>query len=104
MEKMFENPILDDLYEVRGEELENAYKKKYGESNAEKRADEKEDEFINTLKKNVADKEKLEETMSRLNEFEMAIIDKFCSWYKQYYKLGFADAMRLEKEIRQFII
>ncbi len=103
MEKLFENPVLDDLYEVRGEELENEYKNKYGVPNEIKRADQMEDEFINTIKKNVTDDKKLEEILSMLNKFEMAIIGKYCFWYAEYYKLGFIDSMCLKNEITQGI-
>ena len=103
MEKLFENPILDDLYEVRGEELENEYKNKYGVPNEIERADKMEDEFINTIKKNITDNEKLEEILSMFNKFEMAIIGKYCFWYAEYYKLGFIDSMCLKNEITQGI-
>ena len=99
MEKLFENPILDDLYGVRGEELENEYKNKYGVPNEIERADKMEDEFINTIKKNVTDDKKLEEILSMLNKFEMAIIGKYCFWYGEYYKLGFVDSICFRNEV-----
>lgn len=51
MEEMFENKILDELYEIREGKVENSYLEKYGESKVEKRANEAENELVEFMKK-----------------------------------------------------
>ena len=47
MEEMFENKILDELYEIREGKVENSYLEKYGESKVEKKANERYNFFRN---------------------------------------------------------
>ena len=100
MEKLYENKILDDLYEIR-EGFITSYKKKYGELEETKKAEQAEDELVNFMKKFIKDENTMKELFEKINKFEGYALDEMCFWHKPYYKLGFIDGMRLKKEIRE---
>ena len=100
MEDLFENKILDDLYEIR-EGFITSYKKKYGELEETKKAEQAEDELVNFMKKFIKDENTMKELFEKINKFEGYALDEMCFWHKPYYKLGFIDGMRLKKEIRE---
>ena len=99
MEDLFENKILDDLYKIR-EGFITSYKKKYGELEETKKAEQAEDELVNFMKKFIKDENTMKELFEKINKFEGYALDEMCFWHKPYYKLGFIDGMRLKKEIR----
>ena len=100
MEDLFENKILDDLYKIR-EGFITSYKKKYGELEETKKAEQAEDELVNFMKKFIKDENTMKELFEKINKFEGYALDEMCFWHKPYYKLGFIDGMRLKKEIRE---
>lgn len=100
MEDLYENKILDDLYEIR-EGFITSYKKKYGELEETKKAEQAEDELVNFMKKFIKDENTMKELFEKINKFEGYALDEMCFWHKPYYKLGFIDGMRLKKEIRE---
>ncbi len=100
MEDLYENKILDDLYEIR-EGFITSYKKKYGELEETKKAEQAEDELVNFMKKFIKDENTMKELFEKINKFEGYALDEMCFWHKLYYKLGFIDGMRLKKEIRE---
>ena len=100
MEDLYENKILDDLYEIR-EGFITSYKKKYGELEETKKAEQAEDDLINFMKKFIKDENTMKELFEKINKFEGYALDEMCFWHKPYYKLGFIDGMKLKKEIRE---
>ena len=100
MEDLFENKILDDLYKIR-EGFITSYKKKYGELEETKKAEQAEDDLINFMKKFIKDENTMKELFEKINKFEGYALDEMCFWHKPYYKLGFIDGMKLKKEIRE---
>lgn len=100
MEDLYENKILDDLYEIR-EGFITSYKKKYGELEETKKAEQAEDGLVNFMKKFIKDENTMKELFEKINKFEGYALDEMCFWHKPYYKLGFIDGMRLKKEIRE---
>ena len=100
MEDLYENKILDDLYEIR-EGFITSYKKKYGELEETKKAEQAEDELVNFMKKFIKDENTMKELFEKINKFEGYALDEMCFWHKPYYKLGFIDGMKLKKEIRE---
>lgn len=100
MEDLYENKILDDLYEIR-EGFITSYKKKYGELEETKKAEQAEDELVNFMKKFIKDENTMKELFEKINKFEGYALDEMCFWHKPYYKLGFIDGMRFKKEIRE---
>lgn len=100
MEDLYENKILDDLYEIR-EGFITSYKKKYGELEETKKAEQAEDELVNFMKKFIKDENTMKELFEKINKFEGYALDEMCFWHKPYYKLGFIDGIRLKKEIKE---
>ena len=100
MEDLYENKILDDLYETR-EGFITSYKKKYGELEETKKSEQAKDELINFMKKFIKDENTMKELFEKINKFEGYALAEMCFWHKPYYKLGFIDGMRLKKEIRE---
>ena len=100
MEDLYENKILDDLYEIR-EGFITSYKKKYGELEETKKAEQAEDELVNFMKKFIKDENTMKELFEKINKFEGYALAEMCFWHKPYYKLGYIDGMKLKKEIRE---
>lgn len=87
------------LYKINHETP--SYKKKYGELEETKKAEQAEDELVNFMKKFIKDENTMKELFEKINKFEGYALDEMCFWHKPYYKLGFIDGMRLKKEIRE---
>ena len=101
MEEMFENKLLDDLFEIRGDGLECAIVKKYGECEDAQKALKAEEKLTKLLKETIQDDNVLIKVLEALNDFEGYRIEEMCFWDKQYYKLGFVDGFYIKKEIRE---
>lgn len=101
MEEMFENTILDELYEIREGKVENSYLEKYGESKVEKRANEAENELVEFMKKFIKEEKNMQEFFDKVNNYELTTMSAICFWYKAYYKIGFIDGISLKREIKE---
>ncbi len=101
MGEMFENKLLDDLFEIRGDGLESAIIKKYGKFENEKKATEAKEKLTKLLKETIQDNNILMKVLEALNDFEGYKMEEMCFWDKQYYKLGFVDGFYIKKEIRE---
>ena len=97
MDELFENSILDELFEKRKIEFINHIRAK-NEIEEEKRRIEDEESFTNLLKKRVKAWD-YEEVIDKLNELETSIIDESNYWNKMFYKLGLADYEMLNNEM-----
>ena len=93
MEEIFENKILDELYEIREGKVENRYLEKYGEGKVEKRANEAENELVEFMKKFIKEEKNMQEFFDKVNNYELATMSAMCCWYKAYYKVGFIDGI-----------
>lgn len=98
---MFENKILDELFEMREEGFTRWYIAKYGESKESKKTEKAENELVEFMKKFISKEEDIEKMFNLLNKFESLALDEMCFWHKPYYKLGFIDATNLKKEIEE---
>lgn len=96
MEEMFKNKILDDLYELRGEELEYYYIQKYGEPEERKKLYLAEKELLDFINRNVKDNK----IFKILNDYQARIANENGFWNGQYYKLGFIDCINFRKELK----
>ena len=103
MEEIFENKILDELYEIREGKVENRYLEKYGEGKVEKRANEAENELVEFMKKFIKEEKNMQEFFDKVNNYELATMSAMCCWYKAYYKVGFIDGISLKREIKERI-
>ncbi len=95
--EIFENQILNEIYETRGDGLECFYIKMYGEPEEIKETKQTKKELENLMYELVKGKEK--QLWLKLDRFEGAMAGESSFWNKQYYKLGFLDRIYLKKEI-----
>lgn len=97
----YNNKILDDLYETRGEELEEFYIAKYGKPKEEQQANLIEEDLINFMKKFIKDKKDIQKLCKKINQYESLVMEQMDFWYKIYYKQGFIDGINLIKEVQK---
>lgn len=102
MKNILDEEILDSLYDVRKSNFEMLYAKKHGKELQEKeKAIKTEYELKELIKKIVVDTKKRESILIKLNDFEDNIVDEIAFWDRQYYKLGFTDAICLKEQIER---
>ena len=99
--EIFENQVLNELYETRGDGLECLYTKMYGEPEEIKETKQAKKELENLMKKLVKDEENRKELWLKLDRFEGCLSGEMSFWDKQYYKLGFLDKLFLKREIEE---
>lgn len=97
--ELFENQILNEIYETRGDGLECIYIRMYGEPEEIKETRQAKKELENLMYELVKDKKKQKQLWLKLDKFEGAMSGESSFWNKQYYKLGFLDRIYLKKEI-----
>lgn len=97
--ELFENQILNDIYETRGDGLQCLYIRMYGKTEEITEVEKAKKELENLMYELVKDKEKQKELWLKLDRFEGAMSGESSFWNKQYYKLGFLDRIYLKKEI-----
>lgn len=98
MDKLFEEPIFDAMYELRGEELENIYAEKYGEPKERKQKSKAEDELLDSISK-IPEEELKEKIMEKYNHYSRLYLHESEFWRLQSYKNGFGDCICLVKEL-----
>ena len=98
--EIFENQILNDIYETRGDGLECVYIRMYGKPEEVLNCEKAEDEFRLLAKQTIKDEEIKKQILDKFNQFQDALLGEMTLWDKQYYKLGFLDGIYLKKEIR----
>lgn len=101
MEELFENKIIDELYEMREEKFTRCYIDKYGKLEETKKAEKAEEELIEFMKKFIKNEKDMDKLIGKINEFESYALDEMCFWHKPYYKLGFVDGISLKKQIEE---
>lgn len=97
--ELFENQVLNDIYETRGDGLQSLYISMYGKTEEITEVENAREELENLMYELVKDKEKQKELWLKLDRFEGAMSGESSFWNKQYYKLGFLDRIYLKKEI-----
>lgn len=80
MEEMFDNKILDELYEIRWDRFVRVYINKYGKTEKSKKAEKAEVELVNFMKKYLKDENDMKELFEKINKFENYTLDemRFC--------------------------
>ena len=99
MEKLFEIPLLDDLYDSRCEELENEYIDKYGVPNERDKFNEAEDAFADILNEFSTDRTKEKKLFDSFNEYTRLALHDSEFWRRQNYKQGIGDCICLIREL-----
>lgn len=84
--ELFENQVLNDIYETRGDGLECLYIRMYGEPEEIKETKQAKKELENLMYELVKDKEKQKQLWLKLDRFEGAMSGENSFWNKQYYK------------------
>ncbi len=97
--ELFENQVLNDIYETRGDGLQSLYISMYGKTEEITKVEKAKKELENLMYQLVKDKEKQKQLWLKLDRFEGAMSGESSFWNKQYYKLGFLDRIYLKKEI-----
>lgn len=100
MEEMFENKVLDDLYEIRRDGFESIFINHYGESEEIQKSRASENQLTEKVEKFVKNKKKKKQILEKLEEYTDDLLGKMCFWEQQYYKLGFVDGMYFKKEMK----
>ena len=99
MDKLFENPLLDDLYVDRCEELENEYIAKYGTPKEREKFLKADDDFtdiFNDIAKGPEEVQKLSDGFLEYNRWARHDSE---FWRKQNYKQGIGDCICLIQEL-----
>lgn len=99
MEKLFNEPILDQMYEFRKEDFEqfvydNSEKIREGELHV----CELSENFINYLEKIISDKEELSKVRKMFADYELEYEKQLDVWNCTYFKLGVRDREKIRNE------
>ena len=99
MKKLFEEPILDQMYEFRKDEFEQAiYEENKEIKDIELDILEKADNFIEYLKKIIPVSENIETAVEMFENFQFKHVDSMEFWCKTYFKLGMIEREEIKKE------
>ena len=101
LKDIFENQILNELYETSRDGFEGMYIKIYGEPQEIKETRKSKKELEELMKKIVKDKEKQKEFWLKLDKYEGCMSMEIDFWDRQFYKLGFLDRIYLKKELKE---
>lgn len=101
MENFFNKPILDQLYEFRKEDFEQAV---YDEQNEIREIEgaicDVGDEFSSFLKKVIPNNEDYQQAFNFIRKYELAFGKEIEFWSRTYYKLGINDMNKLKGELK----
>ena len=99
MKKIFDEPILDQMYEFRKDEFEQAvYEENKEIKDIELDILDKADNFIEYLKKIIPVSENLEKAVEMFESFQFKHIDSMDFWCKTYFKLGMIEREEIKIE------
>lgn len=97
MKEFLENEVLDDLFEVRTDGLQNEFEKEYGKSKECEELECIENELEDMIKDLICDEKIQKQILEKVEEYEECARAESCFWNKQYYKSGFSDAIMFRK-------
>lgn len=100
MEKFFKRNILDELYELKGDEFADNILKEMSKQKKELESLDIEEKLTEKIKEVVTDEEKQKEILDLLNKYELATGDDDDFWNKMYYKLGAYDCIRMSEIVK----
>lgn len=103
MRKFLERNILDELYELKGDEFENNILKEMSKQEKELGSLVIEEKLTEKIKEVVTDEKKQKEILGLLNEYELKSGKDDDFWYKMYYKLGAYDCIRMSELVKSDI-
>ena len=97
IKEVFENEVINELYNARIEEIEPFFEKIYGQSETEKKMFKLDDELTAFITEKITDEELKKEILKKLNDLELSMISNSGFWHKHYYKIGVADGISIKK-------
>lgn len=100
MKKFLERNILDELYELKGDEFADNILKEMSKQKKELESLAIEEKLTEKIKEVVTDEKKQNEILNLLNKFELATGDDDDFWNKMYYKLGAYDCIRMSEVVK----
>ncbi len=103
MEKFFKRNILDELYELKGDEFADNILKEMSKQEKELGSLAIEEKLTEKIKEVVTDEKKQNEILNLLNKYELATGDDDDFWNKMYYKLGAYDCIRMSEIVKSSI-
>lgn len=99
MEKLFNEPILDQMYEFRKEDFEQfVYDTSEKIREGELHVCELSENFINYLEKIISDKEELAKVRKMFADYELEYEKQLDLWNCTYFKLGMRDREKIRNE------
>ncbi len=103
MKKFLKRNILDELYELKGDEFADNILKEMSEQEKELGSLAIEEKLTEKIKEVVTDEKKQNEILNLLNKYELATGDDDDFWNKMYYKLGAYDCIRMSEIVKSSI-
>ena len=100
MKKFLERNILDELYELKGDEFADNILKEMSKQKKELGSLAIEEKLTEKIKEIVTDEEKQKEILDLLNKYELSTGDDDDFWNKMYYKLGAYDCARMSEVVK----
>lgn len=97
MEKFLKQNILDELYEMKGDEFEDNILKEMAKQNKELSSLDIEENLTKKIKQAISNKKLQEEILELLNKYELEVVNENEFWNKMYYKLGVYDCVEMKK-------
>ena len=95
----FYKPLLNKIYEIRSVEFEEIFAEEHNKELENNGTLKKEKKLYAYIKKIINSNDNNRKIYKLIQEFEDAYVQEIMFWTEKYYKLGFSDAFKLEKEI-----
>lgn len=100
MKNFFKRNILDEMYELKGDEFADKILKEMSKQKKELGSLAIEEKLTEKIKEIVTDEEKQKEILDLLNKYELSTGDDDDFWNKMYYKLGAYDCIRMSEVVK----
>lgn len=102
-QQIFENKVLDDLYETRCDHLKAILNKLYKRPEEVEEIQQTERELCDAINNLIKDEEVKKILIEKLNEYEGSIFEETNEWECLYYKMGFTDGICFQEELKEII-
>ena len=101
LKDIFENQILNELYESSRDGFECIYIKTFGEPQEIRETKNAKEDIEQLIEKIIPDKEKQKELWLKLDKYDGCMSLEMEFWHRQFYKLGVLDKNYLKKEMEE---
>ena len=98
MKNLFEEPVLDQMYEFRKDDFEQeVYDNNKEIQNIELQHSELAENLIQLIRDTIKDEERAEIIVKKFEEFQLDSVDSIEFWNKTYFKLGMIEREEIKK-------